>query len=44
MVENMCKHYGDEIAVVNGQVYYDFPTIEALAGKLLSLFHLFVFP
>lgn len=31
MVEKMCTFYGDEIGVVDGVKYYDFPAVENLA-------------
>ena len=31
MVEKLCIDYGEKIADVDGQTYYDFPTIEALS-------------
>lgn len=30
MVNNLCKSYGEEIAVVDGVTYYDFPAVEKL--------------
>jgi len=30
MVEKMCLYYGEEITELNGKVYYDFPTLDAL--------------
>ena len=41
MVENMCMEYGERIAVVDGEMYHAFPTIESLAGNLV--FNLFTF-
>lgn len=33
MVEKLCLNYGDEIALVEGKQYYDFPNVENLVGE-----------
>ena len=33
MVENLCAHYGNLVAEIDGQNYYGFPSIENLANK-----------
>ena len=32
MVSRMCELFGEQIATVDGIVYYDFPNVERLAG------------
>lgn len=33
MVEKLCEHYGDPVMEVDGQKYFSFPSISALAAK-----------
>lgn len=33
MVERLCERYGENVGEVEGQTYYSFPSVEALAGE-----------
>lgn len=36
MVQNLCKHYGKEIATIDDHTYYDFPTVKDLLHPSLD--------
>lgn len=36
MVQNLCRHYGREIATLDGQTYYDFPELPSLMHTTLT--------
>lgn len=36
MVNTLCRQYGDEIATVDGETYFDFPSIEKLLHPSLT--------
>ncbi|CCG81889.1 8-oxoguanine DNA glycosylase [Taphrina deformans PYCC 5710] len=36
MVQNLCKHYGKQIAVIDGHAYYDFPRVQDLLHNSLD--------